>query len=272
MIVKEQPTYHYGMCYIVEIMNNLDEEMISMTVQRSAAHEAKQVKIWLTSQQDSLGIVYRTLGNFRPFKTEVPFGGSHVPKITIHQRETYNMKCHKSDSNYVSEQQCFADNYLLGNFSCHTKCLSIQMNGFRIVRDFSAIENCKNLDDEVCNNGPEVWDKLIPTFRNCPKPCLETNYAESQIEMMNNKYDYSLMNENEAFFHLQVELTQFVYKELLVYDANDMIGSIGGSLGLFFGFAFFDIMSRLLDKFIDYVSTVASNKKLVSPVSTMYPM
>ena len=30
------------------------------------------------------------------------------------------------------------------------------------------------------------------------------------------------LNENEAFFHLQVELTQFVYKELLVYDANDM--------------------------------------------------
>ena len=272
MIVKEQATYHYGMCYIVEIMNNLDEEKISMTVQRSAGHEAKQVKIWLTSQHDSLGIVYRTLGNFRPFKTAVPFGGDHVPKITIQQSETYNMKCKKSDSDYVSEQQCFADEYLFGNFSCHTKCLPIQMSGFRYVGDFSAIENCKNLDDEVCNNGPAVWDELIPTFRNCPQPCLETNYAKSQIEMMNNKYDYSLMNENEAFFHLHVELTQFVYKEMLVYDANDMIGSIGGSLGLFFGFAFFDIMSRLLDKFIDYVSTVASNKKLVSPVSNVFPM
>ena len=272
MIVKEQATYHYGMCYIVEIMNNLDEEKISMTVQRSAGHEGKHVKIWLTSQHDSLGMVYRTLGNFRPFKTAVPFGGDHVPKITIQQSETYNMKCKKSDSDYVSEQQCFADEYLFGNFSCHTKCLPIQMSGFRYVGDFSAIENCKNLDDEVCNNGPAVWDELIPTFRNCPQPCLETNYAKSQIEMMNNKYDYSLMNENEAFFHLHVELTQFVYKELLVYDANDMIGSIGGSLGLFFGFAFFDIMSKLLDKFIDYVSTVASNKKLVSPVSNVFPM
>ena len=272
MIVKEQATYHYGMCYIVEIMNYLDEEKISMTVQRSAGHEAKQVKIWLTSQHDSLGIVYRTLGNFRPFKTAVPFGGDHVPKITIQQSETYNMKCKKSDLGYVSEQQCFADEYLFGNFSCHTKCLPIQMSGFRYVGDFSAIENCKNLDDEVCNNGPAVWDELIPTFRNCPQPCLETNYAKSQIEMMNNKYDYSLMNENEAFFHLHVELTQFVYKEMLVYDANDMIGSIGGSLGLFFGFAFFDIMSRLLDKFIDYVSTVASNKKLVSHVSNVFPM
>ena len=272
MTVKEHPTYHYGMCYIVEIMNNLDEEVISMTVQRSAGHEAKQVKIWLTSQQDSLGIVYRTLGNFRPFKTEVPFGANHVPKITIHQWETYNMKCNKSDSNYVSEQQCFADNYLLGNFSCHTKCLPIQMSGFRIVRDFSAIENCKNLDDEVCNNGPVVWDELVRTFRKCPKPCLETNYANSHIEMMNNKYDYSLMKENEAFFYLKVELNQFVLNELLVYDANDMIGSIGGSLGLFFGFAFFDILSRLLDKFIDYVSTIASNKELVSPASNVFPM
>ena len=238
----------------------------------SAGHEAKQVKIWLTSQHDSLGIIYRTLGNFRPFKTNVPFGGDHFPKITIEQTETINLKCHKSDSDYVSEQQCFADNYLFGNFSCHTKCLPIQMSGFRIVRDFSAIENCKNLDDEVCNNGPEVWDELTPTFRNCPKPCLETNYAESQIETMNNKYDYSLMNENEAFFYLKVDLDQFVLKELLVYDANDMIGSIGGSLGLFFGFAFLDILSRLLDKFIDYVSTIASNKELVSPASNVFPM
>ena len=272
MAVKEQPTYHFGMCYIVEIMNHLDEEIISMTVQRSAGHEAKLVKIWLTSQHDSLGIVYRTLGNFSPFKTDVPFGGDQVPKITIQQGKTINLKCNKSDLDYVSEQQCFADEYLFGNFSCHEKCLPIQMSGFRYVRDFSAIEKCKNLDDEVCNNGPVVWDELGPTFKKCPKPCLETNYAQSQIEMMNNKYDYSLKKENEAFFYLKVELNQFVLNELLVYDANDMIGSIGGSLGLFFGFAFFDIISRLLDKFIDYVSTIASNKELVSPASNLFPM
>ena len=117
--------------------------------------------------------------------------------------------------------------------------------------DFSAIENCKNLDDEVCNNGPVVWDELVRTFRKCPKPCLETNYAKSHIEMMNNKYDYSLMNENEAFFYLKVELDQFVLKELLVYDANDMIGSIGGSLGIFIGFSLFGTLSNCFDNLLD---------------------
>ena len=52
-------------------------------------------------------------------------------------------------------------------------------------------------------------------------------------------------------------------KEIFVYD--DMIGSIRGSLGLFFGFAFFDIISKLLDKFTNQVSTFASYKKIFSP-------
>ena len=67
------------------------------------------------------------------------------------------------------------------------------------------------------------------------------------------------MNENEAFFQLHVDLKKNHNKG---DDANDMIGSIRGSLGLFFGFAFFDIISKLLDKFINYVSTFASNKKI----------
>ena len=45
-----------------------------------------------------------------------------------------------------------------------------------------------------------------------------------------------------------------VEKELLVYDTNDMIGAIGGSLGLFLGFSFFNVICMCLDKFVGNVS------------------
>ena len=80
--------------------------------------------------------------------------------------------------------------------------------------------------------------------------------------MLDTKYDYKVMNENEAFFQLHVDLKKIMTKEIFANDAN---GSIGGSLGLFFGFALFDIISKLLDKFINHVSTFASNKKIFSP-------
>ena len=38
--------------------------------------------------------------------------------------------------------------------------------------------------------------------------------------------------------------------EVLVYDTSDMIGAIGGSLGLFLGFSFFDVISKCLDYLI----------------------
>ena len=38
-----------------------------------------------------------------------------------------------------------------------------------------------------------------------------------------------------------------IEKEVLVYDVNDVIGAVGGSLGLFLGFSFFDIISKCLD-------------------------
>ena len=64
---------------------------------------------------------------------------------------------------------------------------------------------------------------------------------------------YMELKDNQANFELSTDTIRNVQKELLVYDTNDMIGSIGGSLGLFLGFSFFDIISKCLDKFIDHV-------------------
>ena len=38
-----------------------------------------------------------------------------------------------------------------------------------------------------------------------------------------------------------------VHTEYLVYGINELIGSIGGTLGLFIGFSFIDLLSRLIN-------------------------
>ena len=39
-----------------------------------------------------------------------------------------------------------------------------------------------------------------------------------------------------------------VYEEYKVYDFNGIVGSVGGSLGLFIGFSFLDAMLFLIQK------------------------
>ena len=37
-----------------------------------------------------------------------------------------------------------------------------------------------------------------------------------------------------------------VYEEYVVYDFNGIVGMVGGSLGLFLGFSFFDVILLLI--------------------------
>ena len=119
------------------------------------------------------------------------------------------------------------------------------MKGFRYLSDTINITDCKNIEDEVCNGGPNVWIPLRSAL-NCTKPCEIINYRGSIIQYKNENTSF-----DEAQFWIETGSSRTVGKELLVYDTNDMIGSIGGSLGLFLGFSFFGIISTIIDKLLE---------------------
>ena len=80
-------------------------------------------------------------------------------------------------------------------------------------------------------------------------------YADSRIT-----YYYYETPQDQASFKIHPGRIRTFDKQLLVYDANDMIGSIGGSLGLFLGFSFFDVISKCLDLIIRLVNYLVSLK------------
>ena len=53
-----------------------------------------------------------------------------------------------------------------------------------------------------------------------------------------------------ATFELVMNGRRKIKREVLVYDAIDAIGATGGSLGLFLGFSFFDLISKCIDNLI----------------------
>ena len=46
---------------------------------------------------------------------------------------------------------------------------------------------------------------------------------------------------------------QTVHEEVLILDGIGLLGSLGGSLGLFLGFSFFDYIAMFIDIFTRYI-------------------
>ena len=107
----------------------------------------------------------------------------------------------------------------------------------------------------MCNSGPKVWNTIVDEFPKCLKPCKMITYKDNQLELREPillKTGQTLAN-----FELVMNNIRKIEREVLVYDTNDVIGAIGGSLGLFLGFSFFDVISKCLDnlimRFVNYL-------------------
>ena len=125
------------------------------------------------------------------------------------------------------------------------------MKGYRYANKSAKIEKCLTLDDELCVGGSEMSKKLWYDFLKCPKPCKQTTYKDSNL--FSAEPMYLQTGKNKAYFEFFTKKIRNVEKEVLVYDTFDMIGTVGGSLGLFLGFSFFDVISKCLENFINFL-------------------
>ena len=60
----------------------------------------------------------------------------------------------------------------------------------------------------------------------------------------------NLLKTSARWIHISMDRNNLVkvHKEYEVYDFNGILGSVGGSLGLFIGFSFLDMMMYLMSK------------------------
>ena len=219
------------------------------------------VKWTMTSDHDFLGVFNSRLGkDVMPFKFTSYFRGKMNQRITTMQSIRNPLKCKMYDTDYVSEQQCFVDDFFDKDFSpCPVKCIPIQMRGFRYINSSSNLKNCKNLDEEICISGPSVWKELQERFGKCMKPCRVSTYDYSVIRIK--ELTYITDEKNEATFEFFNSEVIQVEKEVLLYDLSDLIGTIGGSCGIGVGISVFAVISCCIDSFSKLLNTVESRFK-----------
>ena len=57
-------------------------------------------------------------------------------------------------------------------------------------------------------------------------------------------------------FHLRFQgMMRITHKEVLIFDSVGLLSSLGGALGLFVGFSFFDYIGKILDLILDKGAT-----------------
>ena len=235
------------MCYLIESKQHFDIDSMVATIEKIDT-DIESIKIWITSNYDFLDATYTSKDDFNPFKCSVPFART-TTRIKFRETLIKPLNCKTSDTEYVSGQQCLVNMFIDENFSpCPIKCLPIQMKGFQYVNKSTSLMNCEKIEDEICNAGSKVWNKLYEEFPSCLKPCKIITYKDSKLDIY--EAIYLEVGQTLANFDLMINSIRKIEKEALVYDTNDVIGAIGGSLGLFLGFSFFDVISKCLDNLI----------------------
>ena len=67
---------------------------------------------------------------------------------------------------------------------------------------------------------------------------------------------YKEDKKNEATFLFTISETRPIEKEVLVYDLADMIGAVGGTLGITIGLSIFGVFSYCIDKFSELLESI----------------
>ncbi len=116
-----------------------------------------------------------------------------------------------------------------------------------MLRDLN-LPPCLTKEDLVCNFG-SLTSYLGSTAAykednsNCPRPCQTTSYRVSTTENRNFEFDHIIS-------YAEVTSTDVaIAEEYLVFDENDILTALGGSLGLFLGFSCWGIAKQIIEYF-----------------------
>ena len=103
---------------------------------------------------------------------------------------------------------------------------------------------CENTmeDDEALS---DIYGKGFLSKYKCPKPCSILEYS-GKLDYLELKYD-NPKNTMIVYLRFQSPEVLTIYEEYLIYDFNGMLGSIGGTLGMFVGFSFSSIIELLIN-------------------------
>ena len=239
--LKELLTVDDGFCYSLTATRKINEEYNFIEIWSNNETENIDMSIFFTSEKNSYGItrsVWKDGKVFSPVFTEK----ENAQYVDLSVEEHINLKC-----NDHSFYECAGSKIMKSDFgNCSIICMPVTLPNVK----YPICQNYENwFDDDNCEecdcNMKIINDiiKDIETNDECPRSCSITQYS------ITNEYVKEYSGDTSAYIVYKFaspSLMVNVFEEYILFDAIGMIGSVGGTLGLFIGFSFSNVITVVI--------------------------
>jgi hypothetical protein len=124
-------------------------------------------------------------------------------------------------------------------------CVDVKSKGLFDIANISGIQECRTSEEDYRMFNTIMNEKGTDAAEiECKSPCKVTQYKTEVTKHADTK------PKSRVYINLVYRTTYVtINEEYLVYDFSSFIGSVGGSLGLFIGFSYFDFGNVIIKAF-----------------------
>ena len=240
-------TNYKGICYQLNFNNNNDEIFQNLLHQikiSSDLHELPTMEFYFASEQNTYGITYSDWRDGEVLRVDIK--GRNFKTVDITAMKHVFLKS-GSKCNDESFYECFGSKVTMANFSaCSKPCIPATFPNNFIHPDCQVCKEWHKCEEFQCSSSivNKIFNNLNRNPEACPRSCATLQYSGKVIYEKLDYYD----NKTEALLEYKFAEPAYVKvnNEYLIFDTIGMIGSVGGTLGLFIGLSFSNILAILI--------------------------
>ena len=239
-----------GVCFTIS--SNLPISMtkgyfLSIKLADEMTEKPDKVGLTIVSEEDSLGILFQIWETANIMEEQVVGFETGTTQVNMQEIETTRIVGCNEDAE--PWQECLTKNLhdLFLSSNCTDKCTPMGVKSYFDRYIENPLPDCTSLEKENC------MFKLIfdigSQFSQCEPRCITKEYS-GRVTFISQEFLGLGHGDKSADMMFNYGSTsRTVVQEYWVYDTEGMIGTLGGSLGLFLGFSFYGFISDLLDLF-----------------------
>ena len=242
IMVEEFPTQSRGLCYALLLanvqMSLTDSVAIKITYQ--AEYEQHGMIFHFSAENSRHNLIWKTWPHVQKLSYSMAFDSivTNGKVMDLQETEWQFYNGNENCNNGCGADQCLTWNDLIDGIDCEMICLPVIWKG--LFKNATNVK-CDKLKENRCMV-QRFLDLRETKVKNCQPPSNEIEYGAT-FEMPPKKKKKPNMLE----LRIHYEDSRTVKKEVRIYDEASLIGTLGGFLGLFVGFSFYDTLCCLFE-------------------------
>ena len=223
-----------------------------------------RVNFYLTSLENSLGYIFGKWNDGEYLRYEMEKNSAYY---FIIKPEKYYYLPQTSKCQQESYHQCLAlelEKLDFNQTSCIKKCtpsiFSYGNNSTSICQNLEEHECAKNVVESIIDNSIVNYSTKPKFASRCKHSCEILQYSGMEIKNRKKQHYLPDLYDVRQFYYefANSENKMKAYQEYLIHDAMGMIGSVGGTLGMFIGFS----MTGVISWTISYLKKFTNPRKI----------